>query len=112
MLREEVLCKLCILMRSGAHDMQVASPAAATQLPTPTQRSQQSAALTMVQQENLRNMIIWANAVAPGNCLGATLAAHALTQTEPMDTESLQKFAVIIAGYWQQHQQQQLQQQQ
>lgn len=89
--------------------MQVASPAAATQLPTPTQHPQQSAALTMVQQGNLRNMIIIADAVAPGNSLGATLAAHALTQTEPMGTELLQNFAVIIAGYWQQQQQQQQQ---
>lgn len=60
--------------------------------------------LTKIQQVNLRNMCIIADSVAPSVCPIATLAAHALTQIEPMDLVDLQQFAAVVLQYRQQQQ--------
>ncbi len=60
--------------------------------------------LTSVQQDNLRNMCIIADSLAPGVCPIATLAAHALTRIEPMGLVELQQFAAVVLHYRQQQQ--------
>ncbi|KAL0020574.1 hypothetical protein WJX77_005116 [Trebouxia sp. C0004] len=61
--------------------------------------------LAKVQQDNMRNMCIIADALAPGVCPMATLAAHALTRIEPMSLVELQQFAAVVLHYRQQQQQ-------
>jgi hypothetical protein len=60
--------------------------------------------LTKVQQDNLRNMCIIADTLAPGICPIATLAAHALTRMDPMSLVELQQFAAVVLRYRQQQQ--------
>ncbi len=60
--------------------------------------------LNQVQQDNLRNMCIIADSLAPGVCPIATLAAHALTRIEPMSHVELQQFAAVVLHYRQQQQ--------
>lgn len=52
--------------------------------------------LTTCQQDNVRNMCIIADILAPGVCPITTLAAHALTGIEPMGLVELQQFAAVL----------------